>query len=293
MGALITLTQAHNVRERLLMYGGPGSGKSTNAATIMLHTPDVTHHVIDMEIDNYERLFAEDPMFQPLQERVGESIFIYPVDTTNWEEQLEAAVTAGAAAAQGDWWYFDMITDTWESVRSWYTDKIYGNDLADYFMDARKDLQNRRDKASSQKEKAQAEMQGLSGWEDYGIINPQYKKLYSALMNTKAHVCIIAEEDKVREGSGKAGEDRSTKAAFGHIGYKPKGQKKLGHIPQTVIRCSRHAKNGWQIECAKDRGREGRWEEEFGSDKEGAFGEDFAKFYFPTLAGWKKGLVRT
>lgn len=277
--------QRHAIRERLLGYGGPGGGKSTAAATIMLHTPDVNHFIVDAELDNYMTLFTEDPMFEPLLDRLDESIFIYPVDSTDWKENLEAVTEACGRAQARDWTHYDMITDSWESVQGWFSREIFGDSLQDYFLTARKAVEAHNIAAKDDKQlKTVKNLQPFDGMQDWTVINPEYKQLYQQFAKTKGHVFIAAEEQKLGE-FGKS-EDAATQEAFGHIGYKPKGQKKLGHTPRTVMRFTSTDSNRYRVQCAKDRGRTPRWVEQLGVDKKGEYGADFAKWYFLKVAKW-------
>lgn len=264
----LTYQQRHAIRERILLYGGPGTGKSTAVATLVLHCANVHHHIIDNEFDNYERIFLEDDRFAPAVERGNYTL--YPVDSTDWTEQLTTAQEAGSIAGVGDWLHFDMVTDTWEAVQRWFTQSIAGEDLSDYFLNARLNIEKQKEKGG----RGSKSLEVFDGWTDWSVINPQYKLLYRVFMQTKAHVCLVAEEDKVSSGDG----DSQTKATFSGIGYKPKGQKKLGHIPHTVIRLTKNQRDEWLMSGVKDRGRELAEDEEF---------SDFAKAYLLKHAGWR------
>ena len=269
----VTYQQRHAIRERILLYGGPGTGKSTAVATIVLHCADVHHHIIDNEIDNYERLFAEDERLAAAVERGNYTI--YPVDSTDWKEQLDAVSEAGKIAESGDWLHYDMITDSWEAVQGWFTNELFNKDLADYFLEARKGIQSHNARAKEDKGlKERKSMQPFEGFTDWAVINPEYKRLYKVFMTTRAHVTIVAEEAQINKDN----DDRMTRATYGEVGYKPKGQKKLGHIPHTVIRLTKNARDEWLMTGVKDRGRELADEEGF---------EDFARAYLMKTAKWK------
>lgn len=260
--------QRHAIRERILLYGGPGTGKSRSVASIVLHCSDVHHYIIDNEIDNYARMFAEDPFLAPLLER--DNYTIYPVDSQDWLEQLHATQEAGDKAQAGDWLHFDMVTDTWEAVQRWFTQELFNADLSEYFLASRREIEKQKERGG----RGSKSLEAFDGWTDWSVINPQYKLLYRVFMGTKAHVSLVAEEDKVRSD----GDDKSMKATFGEVGWKPKGQKKLGHIPHTVIRLTKNQRDEWMMTGVKDRGR--------GLADEVKF-TDFAKSYLLGIAGWK------
>ena len=270
--AVMQYVQRNAIRERILLYGGPGTGKSTAVASIVLHTPNVHHYIIDNEIDNYERIFAEDETFAAVVEAANYTI--YPVDNTDWKEQLTAAQDAKDRAEAGDWLHFDMITDTWEAVQRWFTMSIFDADLSDYFLEVRKDMQDHNEAAKNDRQlKERKNLSPFEGFTDWSVINPEYKKLYAVFMSTKAHVTIVAEEDMLRKD-----EDDKIKATFGGINRKPKGQKKLGHVPHTVIHLSKNQRDEWFANGVKDRGRALMEDVQF---------EDFAKAYLLKVAKWK------
>lgn len=279
----VTYVQRHKIRERILLYGGPGGGKSSAVASIILHTPDVHHHIVDTEIDNYERIFAEDPLFAAVLER--QNYTIHPVDSTDWVETLTTCQKAGALCEPRDWLHLDMITESWEAVQRWFTDQIYTSDLEDFFLERRRELEAQRDGARTRKAagdkdaKEQASQFTFDGRNDYGkVINPQYKRLYRVFMSEiKCHSTIVAEEDSTGDNDIKA--IREMVSGAGADNMKPKGQKRLLHVPHTAVRLTKKRKS-FIAHTVKDRSRRKYLDEE-------EYGEDFAKRYLTKVARWK------
>lgn len=275
------------LREFLLFYGGPGTGKSSAVLSIILHTPNVNHYVIDAEGENYLRCIWEDERYRVLKERLGDTLHIAAVDSTNWNETLTQAQEYGARAEAGDWIHHDTITDSWEAVQRWFSDNIFNETIEDFFLAARQQMQLHNSKAATDTRlKEQKNLQPFEGFTDWTIINPQYKRLYRVYTNeTKAHVTWCAEQDALsKPKSGQADrESKANKDLFGDIGYKPKGQKQLGHRPHSVFHMGKSG-GAFNATTAKDRGRAEMVDEEYG--------EDFAKFYLPGIGGWTKKLVR-
>lgn len=73
-------------------------------------------------------------------------------------------------------------------------------------------------------------------------------------------------------------DDKEVKAAFGAYGVKPKGQKRLGHVPMTVLWLTKSRVGAWAMTTIKDRGR---------TEVEDEPLTNFAKDYLMEVAGWK------
>lgn len=246
-------------RERILGYGPAGAGKSTAILTVARRCPDSTFRVIDNEFDNYDRLL--DTEFSDL-----ENVDVSPM--TDWEGFLPKVKELKRESEKNDWLVVDSMTPTWDWVQEAYISRIFDEEMDEFFVNMRIAQQNSKDAPD-----------GLDGWKDWGVINKMYSPLYRELLTTNCHVYLTAEADKLSEPiKGKGGESKEGKQLFGVLGLKPKGQKRLGHIAQTVILFSKSRQGEWVMNSAKDRGR---------SEMEDTPVGDFSKDYLVGVAGWK------
>lgn len=281
----IVLNQRVPVRECLLLFGGPGSGKSNAVAHIVLNTPHVRHHIVDNELDSYLALFHEDPELNVILDR-GVSldpeddapVTIYQANARDWKDQLEKAQRASRACNPGDFYTFDVITPTWEAVQGWFTESIHNADLEDYFVQRRLEVEQANEEAKKEGGKIRKSFFVLDGQNDYGkVINPQYNLLYDTFLSCRGNSIIVAEEATISSEN----DTRATRNLFGPVKAKPKGQKRLGHVPRTVIYMQGDGEE-WSFTVLKDRGRELVEDE--------VYGTDFARAYFGGVAKWKKGV---
>lgn len=249
-------------RERILGYGPPGVGKSNAILTVARRCPDSHFYVVDTEIDNYDRLL--DTGFTDLSNVTVES-------PMGWEDVMAGVRKFKAEMDVNDWLIVDSMTPTWDLVQEWYIENIFGVSDDLFFTQARA--------AQQSGDKGKDGDGGLDGWRDWGVVNKNYFKIYRELATARGHVYLTAEGDKVQEPKGKiAGDDKETRNTFGTHGLKPKGQKRLGFIPHTVLLFSKTRQGEYTYTTVKDRGR---------TEVDDGEVTDFSKDYLVTVAGWK------
>jgi hypothetical protein len=115
----------------------------------------------------------------------------------------------------------------------------------------------------------------MDGNHDWIYINRLYGAFVNLLLLADAHVLLTAEaqvvDDRVR--------DPNVLKQWGHIGYRPAGQKGLPHVPHTVLYATKRT-SGWYMRSVKDRGRE-EW-----TDQDLAMEDGFETCYLKEVAGW-------
>lgn len=238
-------------RERILLYGLPGAGKSEAVLSIARLVPHRRVFVIDTEVDVYDRLLAGTGI---------ENVVNYGVLPDDWESQIETVRQVGQEIGEDDWFVIDSISPTWPAVTSWFVQKVFDRSIEDYFMSARE---------------AATKGNPLDGWRDYSVINKQYAALYNEVLKAsgskRCHVLWTAEAEEVRDDA-----PRDKLLLYRGVGYEPRGQKRLGHIPHTIL-WLRKDRSGWGWQTVKDQGR---------GDVEGEL-TDFARQYLGGMAGWR------
>lgn len=255
----VTYESQIRARERILGYGPPGAGKSTAILSVAKRCPSSTFHVIDTEFDNYDRLL--DTEFSDLK-----NVEVYPM--VEWDGMIPQIKEIKKEVGKNDWLVVDSMTPTWDGVQEAYIARIFDEEMDEFFLKMRVAQQNDKDADG-----------GLDGWKDWGVINKMYAPLYRELLTTNCHVYMTAEADKLGEPiKGKGGESKETKQLFGALGLKPKGQKRLGHIPQTVLLFTKNRSGDWGMNTVKDRGRVEMDDVSVG---------DWSRDYLVNVAGWK------
>ena len=263
-----TLRPPINPREFILTFGVGGTGKSTALLEIARMCPTDTFHVIDSELQNYNRLLAT--AFTDLS-----NVIVYPAE--DWDDWVKLIPQINAEMGRDDWLGVDFATPTWDAVQAWFVEQIHGQDIDEWFVAKR--LQNQRLKDSASKSKDGKEVKGfaaLAGSDgDWQVINKVYfKHFYNALLRCPGHVYMTAEQAEIDKN-----DDKEVKAAYGPYSIKPKGQKKLGHVPMTSIWLTKARASRYNMTTIKDRGRVEVEDEPL---------ENFAQDYLIEIAGWKK-----
>jgi hypothetical protein len=242
-------------RERLMLMGATGSGKSQAAISIAKMT-DNPMYVIDTEWDNYERLaYGADDL---------DNLVIYPCMPDDWTAQRDALNEIMDRLKRDDWLVVDSTTPTWQAVQTWFGDLVMGDNLENLMLKARQELSDG------------SNVNPYDGWTDWSVINAQYaafsRKFFKA--NQKgAHVLLTAELDVLQDDA-----DRAVRAEYGKWGAKPKGQKRLPYIPHDLL-FMRRLKSGWEMDTVKARGER--------AEVDSLKLVDFAKQYLMGVAGWK------
>jgi len=251
----VQLVSTIESRESILLYGGPASGKSRAVLSIARKCPNSQVHIVDNDYA-YERLLETE--FDDVQ-----NVTVYEVDSEDWKEQLDTAAKAKEECGRDDWFAFDMATETWQAVQSWFTQKVYGMDHADYFMQLRMN--------KDAKSKQNVELVQDDRWT---VINNEYKKLQRLwLPSKKCHVICTAEAATLSPF-----DVGDTKKTFGEYQFKPKGQKRTGHLFSTVILMEKKRVGSWMMTTVKDRGR---------AEVEQKEVTDFAMDYLMKVAKWR------
>lgn len=257
----VLLRSPHPFPERLLLFAGGGGGKTEAILQIARHIALGHMYVYENDISfAYDRALAT--TFQDVDE-AGKLTLSHSEGT--WENTLELVgkMVAEADEDAGDWLVLDSMTPTWEQVRSWYLQQVYGEDAAGYMV------QLKHEHADD----LTAYSKALADSMNYDIINKEYNKLYNLLFSWKGNLAVTAEAAAIstRDGAEEA-------MLFGHLGFKPGGQKRLHHIASTNLFLVHKSRAVWLMSTAKDRNREDMENEEVGN---------FALDYLVSYAGWK------
>lgn len=231
------------VRERILAMGVTGSGKSYQWLKMaeILQPTGATFRVLDT--DNAISYMLE-TQFPHLN-----NVLVHPA--YDWPEyKAGVAWLRKEPIKDNDWVVVDMADEAWSTVQSYFVGEVFQEDIGDYFLEVRKQLQGRGGKSKVHKGEATSLMpEGLSGWIDWVVINKLYNDWIEPIIyQIPCHVYTTAKVDKLDRGS----KDVEMMMLFGDLGIKPSGQKRLGHQMHTVFLLIPGA-DKWFITTAKDR----------------------------------------
>lgn len=242
-------------RERTLVYGPAGSGKSQacyDAAKLV----NGRVWVIDNDY-SWERMMEVDPDGGSIDMQLDE---VYHDD---WPGLMRATEDAVKEASREDMLVVDSMTPTWQAVQEHFTDEVFGQDIDAYFLEVRKQQGGGKN------------LEAFDGWKDWQVINRMYSRLYRNIARFPGHVMLTAEMDAL---SG--GEESDVKGLFGPYRTKPRGQKRLAHTVNTVVMVTKSRAQEFNMTVVKDRGRE---------KQEAIVNEEFADFgkdFLIGVAGW-------
>lgn len=272
MPILETLSCPWRSRERILIYGHEGTGKSTDILHVAQVCPNNTFYIIDND-NAYDRLIETFECELPNVLVAGVE-FALDQDPHSWEGGVAAITEAQAKMSRDDWLVVDMTSKFWDKVQEWFIEQIFQEDIDDYFLRVRMEKERLKAVAKEKGDKEKKSLGAFEGWMDWPVINQTYhKRISTPLLKCPGHLFCVAEAQKIE-----ADDDKGMKDLYGPVGARPKGQKRTGHIMQTVIMQSRNRGGNFKLETVKDRGRE-LWNGE-------AF-ENFAMEYLRDTAGWE------
>ncbi len=285
----MSLRSTGRSKERVLLYGMEGTGKSLAALDVAAAISPATMYVIDND-NAWDRMLEGQTLGGVKVEvaaeyrwdgkrwdedneyvKPGGNIVVY--HASGWEANTSAIAEVREAATANDWCCIDSGTALWSDVSDYFVDQVFNQSKADYFLKARI--------AMEKPDASDGPM--LDGWKDYGIINPIYNEgVMTFLILPPCHLLVTAEEEQVKAvpQKGKDIEGKETRAMYGEVQYKPRGQKRLGHNVQTVLRLARRANDRYTVNTVKDRGGRDQW------DGEEVTGRGFSEWYLEETAGW-------
>jgi len=254
------ITSPHRFKERILAYGGAGTGKSSLTLNMARYMPDSTFHVIDMDYSmSYERIMATE--YPDVMDRGNVVVHEIDPEWDTFADKLAEIIATGDHDT--DVLTIDPATVTWEIVQAWWIDSVQGTDIADFMAELRRDTKDSKEYAAALAETMQ-----------WPAINKQYQqKFYRRYHAWRGHAILVCEAAEVGRGA-----DNDEKALYGHIGFKPKGQKTLPHVSSTNLFLDHPKRDVWRMTSVKDRGRTLMDKQAF---------DEFAIDYLVDTAGWE------
>lgn len=262
----MTLHYPGRAREFILGMGGYGSGKTT----AILKTADMLH-----KTGSTAKLFvvvcgdnAWGRHIEAGYPHLAEMVEWVPV--FDWEQAMqvlgtfEAKIKARMEPGQTvseDWLVLDLLSPFWLMCQEHVNDKLYGQDVASFLLDAKAEGKDDRDVRD--------------GWGYWGRTNATYRSFTTKLirMSFSCHVYMTAYVDTLSND-----EKQEVKLIFQSYGVKPRGQKESGVFPTTVLWFRSQRPGDYALTTIKDKERE-PWT--------GQKLNNFPVDYLVKTAGWK------
>ena len=244
----MTWVSGRRAPERIMLYGPAGAGKSEAILAIAAKVAPRAVRVVDTD-------YAWNVL---LDEYEGDNIEVFEVDAEDWDGLRGTVARLVDLTEPDDWMCVDSSSPTWDAVQAWHTEKVYGLDIADYYTKLLTENTDAKNIAA------------FGQITDWNVINRQYAKLMRDFLKCRGHLLLTAEQTPT-------GDNEVNQSVFGKYGMRPKGNKRLIHMPHTVIQMRKDAPGEWTMTTRKDRKRD---------EMDNQVVTNFARDYLMRKGGW-------
>lgn len=264
-------TTTLETRERILLYGEPGTGKSKQIIEIakFLKATRSSSHMYVVDNDRSYKLMVA-------ANNVSDYVTVYEVYDYQDYIKAKAAIMPKLKTykwpgtdhlVSDDFYVCDLMSELWDTTQTYYTEKVFKGDMGAYFLTV----------ALNPKQDTE-----FDGWTDWKVINKLYFDFAKPFVyQSPCHVIACSSATAVvrkKDANAKVGDDKETVSIFGSVGYRPDGQKRLKHQFNTTIFMHKNPRGEFVMTSVKDRERE-----LFSSKRVNNFAIDYLK----GVAGWQ------
>jgi hypothetical protein len=240
-------------RERILLMGGWGVGKST-AAVKVAERADGKMFVIDTTYEG-------DRNFQGM-----DGVEVNRVE--DWDAYLDTVRRVRGVGSDNDWLVVDRIDPVWDMAQAGFSEKAFGKEIGDWFVEFKADGKSGHPFAGEY---------GVN----WAVIKRMYASFMTEVMRWPGHVIVTAKAEPVQQPSrdgSYAGDSAELRGVFGKFGVRPAGEKNLGFMFHTVLLLNEVRQGEWTYTTIRDRNRE---------QVEGRQMKNFVTSYLVPIANWK------
>lgn len=263
-------------RERIMLYGPMGVGKTRAAIDIARRLVGTGNRMFVIDADNaWERMAPAELIgtetFTSGEVETGDGP-LELLHVRGWDQQARALTNSLATMGRNDWLVVDSASWFWDDILKWYIKKVHGEDLPEFL------IQHRLEQVKNEKKATQGQDATLVEW---NFINPLWHRTVTEpLTFANGHVLVLAEAGELRTDGR---DSKAIKAMFGGAGYKPRTQKGLGFAMSTVLFMDKTAVGDYKMLTVKDREDSRGDRVVFDRDE----WSDFMMDYLKGVAGWK------
>lgn len=250
-------------RERILIFGKEGSGKTNAWLSIAQSYPEIPFFVVDTD-DSVQRMLETDfPELRNINTTIAQTWEEFDAAVVEFHSRIQSHVEAHPPRRREDypWLIIDFADATWDMAQNYFTEQVFNKGIDDYFLQARKAIKGKA-----------ATLQPLEGWTDWQVINKIFQTRWNSMTKGGGpfHLYITAKSVAV---SG-----LENKSLYKTLKAMPGGEKRMAHRVHTVL-MSTVDNQGWYISSAKDRGRQ------LIEDRRIV---NFSVSYLTKIAGWER-----
>ncbi len=218
-------------RERILLYGAPGAGKTyawLGIADLSQKTKSSAHfHVIDTDRAALRNLKGPLAEFGHLK-----NVTIYQARNVVEAEEANGKILANVT--EDDWIIVDMLSNMWDGMSNWWITRVFDDvdSPADYWASVRQDIRNAK---MSEDKKGDAREFGGQASPDWEYIKKAYLSWELPItIDAPCHVLCTAAEVEIQERYDPTGERRAQYVSTNFMA--PRGQKLTEHRFHSVLR---------------------------------------------------------
>lgn len=203
-------------RERILIYGRSGAGKSAawQDIAVWADNTDAPTRIYLGDTDFAYDAVADIP-------EIASHVTATNLDVNEFDKWLPWAIETKSKVERDDWVVVDMVDKAWLGAQTHFWYQMSGGDpLADVYLRNQKAIESKGDEGDY--------MGGAHG-ANWGIINKYYGAFFQQVISMPCHVMCIAPAKEIRADSKPEERDQWK------VGWAPQGQKDLAHGFHTVL----------------------------------------------------------
>ena len=257
-------------RERILLYGEAGSGKSSAWVSI-------ANWIVKSKSDAKIYLFDSDYSYEAMYDESFDSVVeVVNVDVNEFELWAKKLREVRPKLKRDDWLVVDMIDKAWTGAQNWYWRSVGGGDsIGEVYLRARTE--------------PGFDVGGAYG-ANWGDINRLYDDFMSLFINAPCHklACTPARQVMVNPQSGLA--INKNDVEWVRYQYKPVGQNRLSHGFHTILLAREIPStkgSEYNLTTVKERGPVGKTRRSELRGEKVPEGNGFVGTYLVKVAGWK------